>query len=380
MRTKDATPRTQEHREVCGERSLIYRTVSRLFKRCGSAASLTFSPYGGTMTVMENMLRLAARALGAFAGGCCLALVPSEPAAQSTKPAAVYYCPDRTPDLQISGRPAPGCIPLLDKTEDAAKMEKREAAKKKGREIPEPPSIKIENLEREISSFLSDYRKFLGCCINASSSLETVEELEDRAFAILKNVQEKGLANMQTNQRGITLSQLIPPVAQAKLDLGRLRRKLESLEQAKDKLGDLDYETAGRERKRIQQEEEALTRDFRPALPSESARTGIEIGDTTVPNKFGETFGDTTLKPATGTDIGTVVSPGSDQEGSLRPRMGLETQDSTLAPRHGPENQDTTLPYSFGFETEKHQNPSGSSTTPSRVGPNIGDSTLNQQR
>ena len=318
--------------------------------------------------------------LGSALLGACLIAIPLSADAQPSKPAPVYYCPSKTPDQRLSAVPAPGCVPLIDKAEEAAKAEKREAARKKGLEIPERPPVKIENLEREISSFLGDYRRFLACCVTKPDSLDTVEELDDRAAALLKSVQEQGLANMQTNQRGMTLSQLIPPVAQAKLDLGRLRGKLESLDRAKEKLDDLDYETAARERRRIQQEEESLTKDFRPGLPPESARTGTGIGDTTVPNKFGEPVGDTTLRPATGADIGTVVSPGSEQERSLRPRMGLDTQESTLTPRHGAANQDTTLPSSIGFEGGTSQGPTGESTTPARAGPSIGDSSLNQQR
>ena len=315
-----------------------------------------------------------------LAGVGVIALL-SEASAQLNRPAAVYYCPDRTPDQQYSERPAPGCIPLVDKQEESARAAKKEAAKKKGQEVKERPPVRIENLEREISSFLRDYRKFLDCCVNTPDSLETVEELEDRATGLLKDIQETGLVNMGTGQRGITLSQMIPPVAQAKMDLGTLRKKLDSLEKAKDKLGDLDYETAGRERRRIQQEEKAILKEFHPKRPPPSARTGTEIEDTTVPNKYGEPFGDTTLRPATGTDIGDVVSPSSDQRKTLNPRPGLDTQDTTLPNyRVGPDTQDTTLPYSFGFEAEKQQNPSGTSTTPSRVGPNVGDSSLNEQR
>lgn len=328
---------------------------------------------------MRRMNRLCIHLVGALAAGWCLAGLPVETAAQGNKPATVYYCPNKPPDQQISGRPAPGCVPMIDKAEEAAKAEKREAARKKGQDVKEYAPVRIENLEREISLFLEDYRKFLGCCLNTPDALDTVEDLEDRASALLKSIQEKGLTNMQTNQRGMTLSQIIPPVAQAKLDLGKLRAKLGALDKAKDKLGDLDYETAGRERRRIQEEEEALLKDFRPTLPPGSARTGTGISETTVPNKFGETVGDTTLRPATGADIGTVVSPGSDQEQSLRPRMGLETQDSTLTPRHGAENQDTTLPSSIGFEGGTSQGPTGQSSTPSRAGPNIGDSNLNQR-
>lgn len=327
---------------------------------------------------MRRMYRyLAGYALGVVAAGVCLGTFFPAIAAQLNKPGAVYYCPDRTPDQQYSNRPAPGCVPLVDKEEEAAKAKKREAARERGQDVKERPPVKIENLEREISSFLGDYRKFLGCCVNTPDSLETVEELEDRADSLLKGIRDTGLVNMGTSQRGMTLSQLIPPVAQAKLDLGKLRKKLESLDQAKDKLGDLDYETAGRERRRIQQEEDALLKDFRPTLPPESARTGTGISETTVPNKYGETVGDSTLRPATGTDIGTVVSPGSDQERSLRPRMGLETQDSTLTPRQGPDTQDTTLPNRFGAEIGGGNTPA--SDLPSRAGPSVGDSNLNQR-
>ncbi|MBI5776468.1 MAG: hypothetical protein HY444_03670 [Nitrospirae bacterium] len=336
---------------------------------------------------MRRMCRyLVEYALGAGMVGMCLGTFSPEAAAQLNKPAAVYYCPDRTPDQQYSDRPAPGCIPLVDKEEEAAKAAKKEAAKKKGQELKERIPVLVENLEREISAFVRDYRKFLDCCVNTPDSLETVEELEDRAAGLLKDVQDTGLVNMGTGQRGMTLSQLIPPVAQAKLDLGKLRKKLESLDRAKDKLGDLDYETAGRERRRIQEEEDALKKEFRPTRPPDSAKTGLDVGDTTLPNRFGTDIGGgntpaTTLPNATGTDIGTVVSPGSDQQQDLRPRPGLDTQDTTLPNyRVGPDTQDTTLPYSFGTEIDRKQNPSGTTTTPSRVGPNVGDSTLNERR
>jgi hypothetical protein len=327
------------------------------------------------------MIRVSAgHAVGAAVVGLWLFALPSTAAAKGTVPAPVYYCPDKPPDQQLSGRPAPGCIPLIDEREEALKAEKREAAKKKGQEVKVPPPVRREDLERETSSFLHDYRKFLQCCINDPEAIDTVEDLDDRASGLLKDIQEKALVNMQTNQRGMTLSQFIPPLARAKLDLGTLRKKLASLEKAKDRLGDLDFETAGRERRRIQEEEASLLKNFRPTLPPEAARTGTDIGDTTTPNRYGETIGSTTLQPATGTDIGTVVSPGSDQEQSLRMRMGLDTQDSTLQPRIGAESQDTTLTPSIGFEAGTPQGPTGQSTTPSRAGPSIGDSSLNKRR
>jgi len=326
--------------------------------------------------------------LGPGLVGLFLASTPIEVMAQSKnprsvygkKPGAVYYCPDRTPDQQYSERSFPGCIPLVDKEEEAAKAAKKEAARKRGEEVNERTPVRLENLQREISSFLRDYRKFLDCCINDIDSIETVDELEDRASGLLKDIQDAGLVNMGTSWRGWTMSQIIPPLVRARIDLLKVKQRLEGIGEAKGKLDDLDYETAGKERRRIEQEEGGLTKEFRPTGPPDSARTGLEVGDTTLPNKFGTTFEDTTLRPATGTDIGTVVSPGSDQQLDLRPRPGLDTRDTTLPNyRVGPDTQDTTLPNSFGFDVGGKENIGGSSTTPSRVGPAAGDSSLNKR-
>ena len=166
------------------------------------------------------------------------------------------------------------------------------------------------------------------------------------------------------------------PFKQDPLNLGTVppgeRRVL--LGEGKDRLGELDYESAGRERRRIQEEEDALSKEFRATVPPDAARTGTGIGNTTVPNRYGESAGDTILRPSTGSDIA------GEQEQSLRPRAGMDTQSSTLTPRHGSENQDTTLPSSTGFEAGGAQGPTGSSNTPTRAGPNIGDSNLNQSR
>ncbi|MGH7253263.1 MAG: hypothetical protein ACREIE_05625, partial [Nitrospiraceae bacterium] len=81
-----------------------------------------------------------------------------------------------------------------------------------------------------------------------------------------------------------------------------------------------------------------------------------------------------------GADSGYTVSPYSDVREDLRPRRGNDIQDTNLPNRIGPNTQDTTLPYSFGFEIEKKENLTGSSTTPSRVGPAVGDSSLNERR
>ena len=296
-------------------------------------------------------------------------------------PAPVYWCPNKNPDQQYKTIPEQGCVPLVDEGDTGRTGED-------GR-VKERRQIKIENIQSEASMFLRRYNNFLDCCANDPASLVEIEDLEDQSSDILAAIQQTGLVNMSTSQRGFTLREIITPVARARDDLGKLRKRLERIAESKNRLDTLDYESAGRERQRIQEQEKAIKREFRPIRSPESARTGTEVEDTTLTNRFGTTIGnatigDTTLPNATGTDIGTVVSPKSDQNLDLRPRRGLDTQDTTLPNRYGPElgggnTPPTTLPYSFGLDIGPAQNPGGSSTTPSRVGPNIGDSSSNRR-
>ena len=292
-------------------------------------------------------------------------------------PAPIYWCPKRTPDQQYSTTRAPGCVPFVSEAD-----KQRAAEREKEGTLEARPPIKIQNIQAEISKFVRRYRQFLDCCANDPASLDEVDQLQDQVYQLLKAIQETGLLNMGagTNQRQFTTSELIRPVLQANQDLHRLRMRLEQLGESKDTLEALGYEEAARERQRIQQEEDALTKELRPVRPPDSARTGMEVEDTTLPNRFGTTIQDTTLPNSFGADIGDVASPRSDQKRSLNLRRGLDTQDSTLPNyRVGPDTQDTTLPNSFGFDMGGKENPGGSSTTPSRVGPAVGDSSLNKR-
>lgn len=292
-------------------------------------------------------------------------------------PAPVYWCPNRTADQQIAATAEPGCTPLLE--EEAKENDEKSEAKPTGRE-----PIKIQNIQNEASRFLADYRRFLGCCANDVGSLDDVDDLQGRASELLKAVQELGLVNMGTSQRGMTLREIIPPIAQARDDLHKLKKRLEGLGEAKDKLGTLGYEDAARERRRIRHEEDSIPNEFRPARPPASARTGAEIDSTTLPNRIGPTINATTLPNASGTDIGDVVSPNSDQRENLKPRRGPDTQDTTLPNRYGTSlgggnTPASDLPTSIGAEIGTTQGPTGPSTNPSRVGPSIGDSSLNSR-
>ncbi len=315
-------------------------------------------------------------------------------------PPSVYWCPNRTPDQQIAVKPEPGCKPLYDEQEE---VRFRKQAEQRGKEFQDRELLKVVEIQNAASAFAKQYRDFLTCCATRVASVEEIDDLIDEANYILKSVQQKGIFNstgfgiglgsdglgggpgespkLGTFARQWTLSEIIGTVARARDDLSKLQVRLQQLGEAKEKVETLDFESAGRERYRIQQEEEAIGKEFRAKRPPPAAATGMEIQDTTLPTRIGGDIEDTTLNPNFGADIGYTVSPYSNVGESLKPRRGEDVQDTNLPNRFGPSTQDTTLPYSFGFEIDKAQNPEGSSTVPLRgIGPAIGDSSLNDKR
>lgn len=299
-------------------------------------------------------------------------------------PATIYWCPSRTPDRQYSANPDPGCSPLLGKDEKSFKEKRRPP----GKPVPEKERIKIQDIQAETGKFLDRYRQFLDCCADDPGSLADLDELEDEALHLLRSMQETGFLNMSTSQRGFTASQIIRPVALARDHLRRLRGRLVDLDEARERLDRQDYEAAGRERRRIQEEESRLKEEFRPVPPPRSAPTGTDLSDpdrtqgppaTTLPSRVGTANESTTLPNAFGADIGKVGAPDSDQKRDLKARKGLETQETTLPTRQGTATQDTTLKPSVGFEAGTEEGPTGRSSLPTRAGPDIGDSDLNRR-
>lgn len=195
----------------------------------------------------------------------------------------LFWCPQRPADQQIGATLEPGCRPLVEKKKEPT-----------GRKAKPRPSIKIENFQAETSAFLQRYRRFLDCCASDSASLDQLEELEDQAADLL-NAAERGLFSEQMKLRGFTLRELIPPVARARDDLQALKARLDRLGASQEKLETLDYESAGRERRRLQGEQESLQKEFKPTRPPDAARTGTGISDTTVPNRVGPNIGDSSL-------------------------------------------------------------------------------------
>jgi hypothetical protein len=317
-------------------------------------------------------------------------------------PAPVYWCPDRTADRQITVTPEPGCTPLVDK-EEGQKVSGKE-------EKPKAP-IKIVDIQNEASNFVHRYRQFLDCCANKIESIEDVEDLHEQASHILKSVQQKGIYNsagfgigdnslgagneglgggpgkspkLGTFARQYTLSEIVGTVAHARDDLRKLKTRLEQLAESKQKIDTLDYETAGRERRRIEEEEDAIAKEFRAKRPPSSARTGMEIQNSTLPSRIGGDIESTTLGSSFGADIGSTVSPYSHVTEDLHPRRGQNIQDTNLPTRSGPtlgggNTPASDLPTSTGFEIGTTQGPTGPSTNPARVGPWIGDSSLNNR-
>jgi hypothetical protein len=307
-------------------------------------------------------------------------------------PPPIYWCPNRTTDQQIATVQEPGCVPLVEK-----EKKKKEETAQEGKKAEPKELIKVVEIQNEASKFAQRYRKFLDCCATESGSLEEIDKLEDEATHILKSVQQKGIFNsagqpssaapgkggsLGTFSRQWTLSEIVGTVARARADLRKLRTRLEQLDEAKDKLDGMGYEAAGHERKRIQEEEQAIKQEFRSKMPPASARTGMEIQNTTIPTRIGGDIENTTLKKDFGADIGYTVSPYSDVRESLRLKRGPDIKDiqhTTTPNEYGPAIQDTTLQPSVGFEIGTPQGPTGSSTLPSKAGPSIGDSSLNNR-
>ncbi|MGE0642398.1 MAG: hypothetical protein AB7P24_01880 [Nitrospira sp.] len=330
------------------------------------------------------------------------------------QPAPIYWCAHKTPDQQISTKKVSGCEPLYDQ----ATVERfRENARRKGFDLPDRDPIKIVELQNAASKFSDRYRIFVSCCLTESDAPERVVDLIDEANHVLKAVQQKGIYNstgfgigskedgspgtgpgdgrgdgglgggpgaapkLGTFARQYTLSEIVGTVARAREDLHRLQERLDKLNEAQKQLDEVDYERSGLVRTQIQDEEEAIQKEFKAKKPPSSAPTGMDIQDTTLRTRIGGDIEDTRLNANFGADIGASVSPYSNVNESLRPRRGENAGDSQIPHRPGTDIQDTSMPSSTGFEVDNAQNREGTSTVQRRgVGAAIGDSGLNSQR
>ena len=246
----------------------------------------------------------------------------------------LYYCPDRKADQQYSATKGPGCVPLVEKERSTNEHNGGKPQR----------DFKIDNLQSEVTSFLTKYRRFLDCCKTDLNELREIEELGDEVNQLLTSTQAN-LSNYSLASRGILLREMIPRVAKARGDLKILRARLEKMNDMSNRRDTLSFEEAGRESQRIRDLEESIERDIRaPKLPG-SAKTGADIG---VAPAVGPSIG---RSPKTGADIG---------------REGLTGQDIGASPKS---SRDIGGSGPTGFEIGAG----------GRAGPMIGESSLNQE-
>src|SRR5437016_7354547 len=118
---------------------------------------------------MRSLTIMKALCLAVFIGGAAFT-VNSITAATASAASPLYWCPDQKSDRQYSAEQGPGCVPLVDKKEAPTAEQEGETStgNKSSREF------KIENLQDDVSTFLSKYRQFLDCCKTDLNELQRV--------------------------------------------------------------------------------------------------------------------------------------------------------------------------------------------------------------
>ena len=243
----------------------------------------------------------------------------------------IYYCPDRKGDQQYSAQAGSGCIPLVDKT----KQDPSEGSPKR--------HFQADNLQQDVSSFLTRYQKFLNCCKTDLSELRELEEMADELDQLLASAQTN-LSNYSLASRGIMLRELIPRVAKARSDLKLLHARLDKINALSSGRDELDFEEGGRQSQTIRDLQGSIERDIRGSELPASAKTGTGVG---VSPAAGPVIG---RSPKTGTEIG---------------REGVTGHDIGVTPKSSRDIGGSGL---SGFEIG----------ATGRAGPAIGESTLNQ--
>jgi hypothetical protein len=279
--------------------------------------------------------------------------------AESAGLATLFWCATK-PGRELQIKPELGCQPLV---EEEKKPDDKKPAKR--RDIPQ---VKPEQAESAVSSYLKDYRDFLACCAN-DPDLEQLEELEERASALIKQTVNK-MSPVLVLTKG---QSLIVPVARARDDLRDLKRRTGRLQKAKDKTEEMDYEQAGRERRKIQDMEDSISRDFVPRRGPSRAATGADIGGSA----------------PTGTNIGKTAPTGT-EIGNQPPTLGELIDKPTGIDRNRDNSLTTTKPVTSGrvgldagdstFNTGKVGVDAGDSSfnNNARTGPALGDSSSNR--
>jgi hypothetical protein len=265
-----------------------------------------------------------------------LASAVSLPSVTAFAASTIYWCPDRKGDQQYSAKPGAGCVPLVQKDEQATQEEVV------GKERPKR-EYRVENLQSDVSEFLKRYRHFLECCKTDLTELRQVQDLGDEVGDLLASTQAQ-ISNHSLASRGIMLREMIPPVAKARADLKMLRARMEQIGTSSTGLDNADsVDDAAREARKLRELEDSIARDFRaPQLPG-GPRTGVDLG----------------VAPSVGPGIGRSPKSvlGSGSEGTTGQDIGVSPRAGSAIGGSGP----------TGFEIGRT----------GRAGPGIGQSTFN---
>ncbi len=214
-------------------------------------------------------MRHAPTADGLLLLGLVLAGAGVAPFLQEPAQATLYLCTGKTGDI-IQLQPGPDCKPLVDpKAEQQAEADKKPAK-------PRPDiGVTPDNIEASVASFLKRYREFMSCCSTDPAMTKGID-VDYAAGEILKR------ANKLVGQRFSLVAShgaLVLPVVEARDNLRALKAKHQQLDQAFEKAEGLDYDAAGRARRKLQEEEAALQREFQPPPQPNRAPTGKDVGD-----------------------------------------------------------------------------------------------------
>lgn len=308
----------------------------------------------GIFSAHQNLLA------GALTLALAAILTPTPPVEAAP---LLEFCEHSSSDRQLraskdSSHDTTDCVPLVEKKTASADDDRRNTES--------TPQQKIENLQQEVTTFLQKYNRFLECCRADLAELQAVEELGNDVNDLLATAQS-GLFSEHMKLRGWTIAELLPPVAKARADLKRLHARLESIGNARKQLDQLDYESAAKESRRIQELEDSIQKDFQTRSLPGGAKTGTGIGASSA---VGTSIGKT---PRSGADIGAGGSQASDV--GATPRSGVNIGAS------GPTGFDIGATGRTGADIgesrlNSDQSAVGSSLQQSTVGSSIGDTTV----
>lgn len=293
----------------------------------------------------------------------------------------LYWCPNRSEAARIQVSPASDCESLLAPKD----LDRR----------PEKPMIEkpdsADNTEKTVQAYLARHRRLMTSIVDktedpTNSELLTMEEqattLLREMDAVFPAARFKGATVMSQN--------LVMALAEARQQLRRLRKERQALDEAREAVDRMDYESSGREQQRINAAQEQLDRGMRPPKQPSRAPTGkiIQSIPLTGPS-YKE--GETKVGPESGVSrFNDVSKTGPDSVGDSRFNdMSRTGPDSVGDSRFnnisqtGPDSVGNSRFNSIattGTDVGSAQGPSGPSSTPARTGTDIDNSSSNQPR